>query len=175
MRGYTCHACYTRDTSGHRRNDRGVRSGRQPCLGIGRVSDGRRRCSVHGVNPPTIRSLTPGSLWPGEQSGGGGGAVRAGKSGRPSRWKSNSKIPRANTGPAMTLDPDYTVVSDFRANGATRGSIFPVLDLAGRVLQARKPGGSIADLPKFTPPPPTYKRHTPGQIESSNPQGKGVT
>ena len=43
-------------------------------------------------------------------------------------------------------DPDYTVVSDFSANGPTRGSIFPVLDMAGKVLRPRKPNDPITDL-----------------------------
>ena len=46
----------------------------------------------------------------------------------------------------MTLDPDYTVVSDFSATGKTRGALDPVLDMAGDVLRPRKPGGMMTDV-----------------------------
>ena len=44
--------------------------------------------------------------------------------------------------------PEYVVVSDFRANGSTRGAIFPVLDMAGGVLRPRKPGDPAMDIPE---------------------------
>ena len=46
----------------------------------------------------------------------------------------------------MKLDPDYTVVSDFSANGPTRGAIFPVLDMAGEVVRPRKPDDPMTGL-----------------------------
>ena len=97
-----------------------------------------------------------------DPSGAGVSAVSAGTSGRQSNWKSAKKTPLANIGPAMSLDPDYTVVSDFRATGATRGSIFPVMDLAGDVLRPRKPGDTMTDItedrPDLSPPQRTHKR-----------------
>ena len=56
-------------------------------------------------------------------------------------------------------DPDYTVVSDFSANGPTRGSIFPVLDMAGKVLRPRKPNDPITDLTDLDLSPTTHKRY----------------
>ena len=43
-------------------------------------------------------------------------------------------------------EPDWTVVSDFSADGLTRGAIFPVADLSGAVLRARKPDGPVTDI-----------------------------
>ena len=48
--------------------------------------------------------------------------------------------------------PEYTVVSDFRANGSTRGAIYPVLDMAGGVLRSRKPGDPAMDIPESLSP-----------------------
>ena len=48
----------------------------------------------------------------------------------------------------MKLEPEYVVVSDFRANGSTRGAIFPVLDMTGGVLRPRKPGDPAMDIPE---------------------------
>ena len=59
----------------------------------------------------------------------------------------------------MKLDPDYTVVSDFSANGPTRGSIFPVIDMAGKVLRPRKPNDPITDLTDLDLSPTTHKRY----------------
>ena len=61
--------------------------------------------------------------------------------------------------------PDYTVVSDFRANGATRGSLFPVIDMAGEVLRPRKPGDPIDDLPKPDIQPSRQKQYPKSVME----------
>ena len=55
----------------------------------------------------------------------------------------------------MKLDPDYTVVSDFSANGPTRGAIFPVLDMAGDVVRPRKPDDPMTDLTELDLTPTT--------------------
>ena len=60
----------------------------------------------------------------------------------------------------MKREPDYTVVSDFRANGATRGAIDPVLDLAGEVLRPRNPDDKPTDTPPVNIPQSTYRRYS---------------
>ena len=57
----------------------------------------------------------------------------------------------------VNRDPDYTVVSDWSANGPTRGAIFPVLDMAGQVVHSRKPDDPLTDLTELDLTP-TAKR-----------------
>ena len=57
----------------------------------------------------------------------------------------------------MKKDPDYTVVSDWSANGPTRGAIFPVLDMAGDVVRPRKPDDPLVGLTELDLSPATKR------------------